>query len=108
MLHKFQASILAWWRRRWGRRADEVARQYRIIGEALRHNPLALADLADLAQAQASTHVPGDPCTSAFNEGRRALFNHLMEAARLSDLDVRAAQAQGRPRAEDFTIDPLE
>ena len=71
-----------------GRGAD-VARAYRNLF-ALREGDgrLVLDDLARYCRAGATSFVAGDPHQTAFNEGARDAFLHVIELAGLTPADI--------------------
>ncbi len=79
------------WLRLWARRgeADRLALAYRLAFTGRRP---VLTDLAVLCHAMAETYVPGDPHATAFNEGRRAVWLHIMRMLDLTTEDMRQLQ----------------
>lgn len=57
-----------------------AAAGYATLGQ---HHPHTLADIAVRGRLYRSSHVPGDPQTTAFNEGRRSLALEIHELAGL-------------------------
>lgn len=88
-------SALDWLRNTFGpgRRAADVAHAYRFVF-ALPEGRRVLADLAAYCNVNASSFAPGDPHRTAFNEGARDAWNHVVECAGLKPADV-ARELQG-------------
>lgn len=78
-----------------GRRARDVANAYRAVFDTP-DGRRVLADLAAYCNVNASSFTPGDPHRTAFNEGARDTFNHVVECAGLKPADV-ARELQGDP-----------
>ncbi len=79
------------WLRPWAQKghARDLAAAYRRTFPA--RSPV-LTDLAALCHASQETYVPGDPTATAFNEGRRAVWLHIMRMLGLTDADLRQLQ----------------
>lgn len=57
--------------------ARQLLHEYAILGSC----KLLLADIALRGGAWTSSHVPGDPHSSAYNEGRRAMALEILKLA---------------------------
>lgn len=81
-------------------------RESRAIAAAFRHRigddseeaKLILADLARYCRIGQTSFVPGDPHQTAFNEGGRDVFLHIVELAGLKPGDL--PQIAQPPRSE--------
>lgn len=74
----------------WGREKAERARKAYALAFAS-DRPEAQAVLRDLAaycNAANTSFVPNDPHATAFNEGRRDAFNHVVEMLGLAPADI--------------------
>ncbi len=73
------ANHIAWFRRAW---LSSQAR-FRVMGEyaALRQSRYLLSDIAQRGGVFRAAHEPGDPCTTAWNDGRRSLALEIIEMA---------------------------
>jgi hypothetical protein len=49
---------------------------------------IVLADLLRAAGLLAVCHTPGDPCDTAFNDGRRSLGLHVVQQLRWSEAEL--------------------
>ena len=80
------------WLRTWGRRAPQIAGAYTYF----RTDPGmgVLRDLAAYASVNTSSFAPGDPHQTAFNEGRRDVYNHICAMAGLKPAEVMQAFQQ--------------
>ena len=58
---------------------------------------VVLADLKRFCRANDSSFVPGDPYTTAFNEGRREVWNRINAHLYLSDDTIAAIVEQSYP-----------
>lgn len=81
-LQQYAADLAGLWRRRAPAAVDAWA--------ALRHHPMVLADIAARGGLWKSSHVPGDPHSTAYNEGRRSLALEIVELAGLPPDRLRA------------------
>lgn len=63
-------------------RRRRVAFQASFGGET---GQLVLDDLGRFCGAATSSFVPGDPCYTAFNEGKREVLNHIVRCADSDD-----------------------
>lgn len=79
------------WLRPWARRgrSHDLVLAYR---HAFTNRVTLLADLAVLCSAHDETYVPGDAHQTAFNEGRRAVWLHIMRMLRLKEAELRRLQ----------------
>lgn len=86
-------SAVAWLRNAFGaRRARAVAAAYaNRLDPAGANARLVLRDLARYCNATCSSFAPGDPYQTAFGEGQRDVFNHVLGVLGL--------------RPDDFAID---
>lgn len=78
-------------RRWWGERQAVLrhAGAYReTLGNDSPQARLVLEDLARLCFAASTTFTPGDPVMTAFNEGKRSVFLHILEAAGVKPGDL--------------------
>jgi hypothetical protein len=86
-------SIRGWWGD--GRAVLRAAGAYRdTLGAGSPQARLVLDDLARLCFAATTTFVPGDPVMTAFNEGKRSVFLHILEAAGVKPADLMAQQLE--------------
>lgn len=87
-----------WFRTVWpspGRRAALYG-QYASLSE----KPLVLADIALRGRVWRPSHVPNDPTTTAWNDGRRSLALEILELAGMS-ADQLARLVEPRPERTD-------
>ncbi len=79
------------WLLPWARQgqADDLLAAY---SRAFSGNRAVLADLAVLCHAWAETYVPGDAQGTAFNEGRRAVWLHIMRMLECSPEDLQTVK----------------
>lgn len=78
-------------RRWWGDRQAvlRVAGAYRdTLGNDSPQARLVLDDLARLCCAATTTFVSGDPVATAFNEGKRTVLLHILEALGVKPSDL--------------------
>ncbi len=74
----------AWVRQKWPpSRHRQVPAAYRRVFDTP-DGKLVFKDMARFCFAAETTHVPGDPQTSAANEGARCVFLHIAAMCRLS------------------------
>ncbi len=73
-----------------GRLAEPVAGAYRTLfaPDGSPQGKLVLADLAEYCNVQATSFVPGDPAQTAFNEGARDAYLHIVELAGLKPSEI--------------------
>jgi hypothetical protein len=65
-------------------RAEQTIRAYRLLfDQAKPEARLVIEDLAVQCRMLSTSHVPGDPCSTAHNEGLRAVFLHIARNAGL-------------------------
>lgn len=62
---------------------------------------LILADLAQFCKAYAASQAPGDPYMTAFNEGKRAVWNRIQARLHLTDDEVFAIMGGATVRTGD-------
>ncbi len=91
------ADHVAWFRRAW----ITTNARLRVMGEyaALARSPHLLSDIAQRGGVFRAAHVPGDPYTTAWNDGRRSLAIEIIEMAGCDPrtlLDI----VERRPRTE--------
>ena len=55
-----------------------------------------LADLAQFTGFYGDAYVPGDPYTSAYNEGKRRVFLHILSILDQSDDEIRKILNQNK------------
>ena len=81
-------TIAAWFQNAWppGRRRQVAAAYVDVFDTP--PGRLILTDLARYCNAQTSSFVPNDPYQTAFNEGGRDAFNHILQLAGLTWADV--------------------
>lgn len=73
-----------WLKGVWGKRAQKIAfAYYAVFDRANPHARSVLADLAFYCRFGKSSFVAGDPYQTAFNEGARDAYLHLLEMAGL-------------------------
>lgn len=72
-----------------------AASQYGAIG------PLALADIALRGRVWRPSHVPNDPTTTAWNDGRRSLALEILELANMPP-DRLKALIENRPERKRY------
>lgn len=74
------ANHLAWFASTW----RDVQKRFRVMGEyhALGNSPYLLADIALRGHVFHSGPPAGNPCTDAWNAGRRSLALEILELAR--------------------------
>ena len=62
----------------------------RAYADMFRHpaGQMVLIDLLRTGGLLAVSHSPGDPCDTAFNEGRRSLALHIVENLRLDEMQI--------------------
>lgn len=104
-----RASIAAWLLAWWPGRQAELRRQYRAM---LVQSPLVVADLRAFCMEGESTFDAGSARQSDFNEGSRAVWLHIVDAAGVTDDEIRAMrdelhEAQGAVRPAPARPDPL-
>lgn len=88
-------SIVAWLRGRHGTQGDAVRVAYQHqLNPQTPPGQLILADLARLCHATTVTIEPGDPQMTAFREGQRSVWLHVLSMLALSPSDLLAAQVQ--------------
>jgi hypothetical protein len=75
--------LAAWWPA--GRRARELARQYKAMQEVC---PLAVADLLRASLMFNDVHAPGDDSHTMINIGRRQMGLHLTAMQNLTSEDL--------------------
>jgi len=76
-----------------GDRVRAVRNSYRNV---IRDHPEFIEDMARRCFMYSSTHVPGDPAASAFNEGQRQAYLAILEMAELTDAQIERILAEGR------------
>jgi hypothetical protein len=97
-----RANHLAWFGAAWRERIMRM----RVLGEyaALRQSPLVLADIALRGGIDRPAFEPGDPYKTAWNDGRRALAQEILELAKIDPrtvfdtIDALQRQPQGERR----------
>jgi|GEM_PF-1465237 len=78
------ARAARWVRAKWPPcRHQQVPAAYRRLFDTP-DGKIVLKDLAKFCRIADPTHVPGDPTTSALNEGARCVFLHVSAMCRLS------------------------
>lgn len=83
------AAGLAWLKNAFGVRGASVAAAYRsLFGSPAGDGARVLADLARYCRAGTTSFVAGDPHQTAFNEGARDVFLHIVELAGLDPAAV--------------------
>lgn len=85
-----------WWRHHHRRTAYRSC----FLGEDQRPSldgDVVLADLKRFCKVNDSSFVPGDPYTTAFNEGRREVWNRIMAHLYLSDDTIASIVEQTYP-----------
>lgn len=72
-------NAMRWWKSVWRRRENRILllQEYMTVGE----QKLFLADLALRGGVWTTSHVPGDPYSSAVAEGRRQLALEIIKIA---------------------------
>lgn len=64
--------------------SEDLARAFRsILGGGSRDQLEVLQHIAVVGHIGTTTHVPGDPYTTAFQEGQRALALHILGLAEM-------------------------
>lgn len=93
---------LVWLRNAFGaRRGSAVANAYRgLFGAGSDDGNRVLADLARYCRAGCTSFVAGDPHQTAFNEGARDAFLHVVELAGLTPAEI--AQLFADPSTSDL------
>lgn len=80
---------LQWLRNAFGTRGPSVATAYRnLFGNRAGDARLVLDDLARYCRAGTTSFVANDPHQTAFNEGARDVFLHIVELAGLDPAAV--------------------
>lgn len=84
-----------WLRNLWGRKALEVASIYHRHFDATDPEiKIILTDLAEYCQFGRTSFVPGDPYQTAFNEGARDAFLHILEMASIDAAAIPAIRKE--------------
>lgn len=82
-------TIRRWWGS--GPAVVKAAGAYRdTLGSGSPQARQVLEDLSRLCFAATTTFVPGDPVATAFNEGKRTVLLHILEAAGVKAGDLMA------------------
>jgi hypothetical protein len=86
------------------RRGAAVAHAYRTVFAASDDGRRVLADLARYCRAGCTSFVAGDPHQTAFNEGARDAFLHIVELVGLAPAEI--AELLAEPPATDSIAHP--
>lgn len=86
--------VLRWLHKIWGNPDDiqRVVQDYRARFDDM--DAHALEDLRRFCFVYDTTQVPGDPHTSAVNEGRRQAYIHITHMLLLTDADIEAPKPE--------------
>lgn len=91
------ANHFAWFQQMW----LSTQKRFRVMGEyrALAQSKFLLADIALRGGVWLPAHTPGDPYTTAWKDGRRALATEIIELAG-EDPNALLQYVEGKPRGE--------
>ncbi len=87
--------VVSWLRGQFGSRADQlrVAYQQQLSPETV-SGGLIIEDLARLCHAARTSFAPGDPQLTAFREGQRSVWLHVLSMLALSPAALAALQVR--------------
>ncbi len=98
--------VLAWLRKAWPepKQAEAVVRGYHKRFQDT--DAVDLEDLRTFCFVYDTTHEPGDPATSARNEGRREVYLHIIGMLQVTAADLKPTRKANADERDPFQPSP--